>query len=572
MSIRSMLSREWFSTQRLTALFMLLVLVVSACSSGGGADSQGTPAVDPNALRISFLYTSEKRAWVEAATKAFNESKAKIAGGRVVYVDLEVTGSVESTQRILDGTSKPALWSPASRLVLPIMNDEWAQKQGKEFVADSACKNGVLSPVVIMMWKPMAEALGWPSTDIGWADIAKIATNPQGWAAYGKPQWGTFRFGHTHPDYSNSGLQTIIAMSYAATGKQRGLTVEDVEKKETAKFIADLESSIAHYGSSTGFFGDAMIARGTSYLSAAVVYENVVASSYDKQTEFPLVAIYPKEGTFLSDHPLCLPDAPWLTAELKEAATTYRDYLLSEPVQQQALQLGFRPADSKIAIGAPLDTAHGVDPKQAQNELSVPDAKTIRAVRDLWKKQKRLVNLTMVIDISGSMKDDNKMAGAREGAAAFIEQLDASDNLTIIVFDDRQDILFENVNVGQNREKLMQEVRSLTHRGGTALYDSIAFSVERMKVDPKRINAVVVMTDGQDTNSSRFKDPQLLMNALRTNAESVDRQSVAIFTIGYGKDADENILKQIADRGGGAYRSGGTTNIREVYREMSTFF
>jgi Ca-activated chloride channel family protein len=140
------------------------------------------------------------------------------------------------------------------------------------------------------------------------------------------------------------------------------------------------------------------------------------------------------------------------------------------------------------------------------------------------------------------------------------------------VFDDRQDILFENVNVGENRAKLIQEIKSLTHRGGTALYDSIAFAVERMKIDPKRINAVVVMTDGRDTNSTRFKEPQPLIDAIRTNAESVDSQSVAIFTIGYGKDADENVLKQIADRGGGAYRKGSTTDIREVYREMSTFF
>src|SRR5262249_60111220 len=116
-------------------------------------------------------------------------------------------------------------------------------------------------------------------------------------------------FGHTHPDYSNSGLQTIVAMAYAATGKQRGLTVADVQAPDTGKFIGNLESAVAHYGSSTGFFGDNMISRGTSYLSAAVVYESVVVSSYapGKHTEFPLVAIYPKEGTFQSDHPLCIP-------------------------------------------------------------------------------------------------------------------------------------------------------------------------------------------------------------------------------------------------------------------------
>jgi Ca-activated chloride channel family protein len=163
----------------------------------------------------------------------------------------------------------------------------------------------------------MAEALGWPQKDIGWADIAQLATDPKGFASYGKPQLGKFRFGQTHPDYSNSGLQTIIAMAYAARNQQTRLTVADVQDPKTADFINKVESAIAHYGSSTGFFGTAMISRGTSYLSAAVVYESVVVSSYSATPapEFPLVAIYPKEGTFQSDHPICVPDAAWITTE-----------------------------------------------------------------------------------------------------------------------------------------------------------------------------------------------------------------------------------------------------------------
>ncbi len=559
---------------------LLAALLLSAC--GGAANTANTannasPQAPADAIKVSFVYGSEKKAWIDAVTKTFNNNRVKTPSGKPIYVETEAIGSGESKTNIVNGTSQPTLWSPASSLWIPLINDEWVQKQQKELFDMAECKQVVLSPVVIMMWKPMAEALGWPDKEIGWADIAKISTSPNGWADYGKPQLGKFRFGHTHPDYSNSGLQTIIAMAYAASQPGRTLTLADVQKPETAQFINSLESAIAHYGSSTGFFADSMIARGATYLSAAVVYESSVVSSYDangqsKNVDFPLVAIYPKEGTFQSDHPTCIPNASWVSDDQRAAAKVYRDYLLSTPVQQQALQFGFRPADPSIAIAAPIDKAHGVDPKGPQSILTVPDAKTILAVRDLWKAQKRQVNLTMLIDISGSMRDNNKIGGAREGAAAFIDQLDATDNLTLIVFDNQQDVVFDNLNVGQNRDRMKKEVASLIPRGGTALYDSLAFAVQRMKIDPKRINAVVLMTDGQDTDSTKYTSPNGLMDAIGRAKEGETTPEVAIFTIGYGKDADESVLGTIAKRGGGKYSQGSTSDITAVFRDISTFF
>ena len=164
----------------------------------------------------------------------------------------------------------------------------------------------MLSPVVIAMWKPMAEAIGWGKKPIGWSDILALAANQKGWQTYGYPQWGQFKFGHTHPQYSNSGLISLFAEVYAATGKTAGLTLADVDKPHTAEFVQGIEKSVVHYGSSTGFFGRKMFASGPQYLSAAVLYENMVIESYDSADKlaFPVVAIYPKEGTFWSDHPV----------------------------------------------------------------------------------------------------------------------------------------------------------------------------------------------------------------------------------------------------------------------------
>ena len=77
----------------------------------------------------------------------------------------------------------------------------------------------MLTPLVIAMPKPMADALGYPESRSGWADILRLAQSEEGWAAYGHPEWGPFRLGKTNPNFSTSGLSALIAQAYAATGK-----------------------------------------------------------------------------------------------------------------------------------------------------------------------------------------------------------------------------------------------------------------------------------------------------------------------------------------------------------------
>ncbi len=81
-----------------------------------------------------------------------------------------------------------------------------------------------LTPLVIAMPRPMAEALGWPDEPLGFADILALSQDPEGWAAFGHPEWGEFRLGKTNPNFSTSGLSALIAQAYAANGKTAGLS------------------------------------------------------------------------------------------------------------------------------------------------------------------------------------------------------------------------------------------------------------------------------------------------------------------------------------------------------------
>ena len=155
------------------------------------------PLLPEGQVRLTFTYGSEKRAWINDVTKAFNDSAHKTAGGKSVFVEAVAQGSGECIDDILSGRRQADLTSPASMAFVKLGNADSRAKTGQDLLGPT--ENLVLSPVVIAMWKPMAEALGWGAKPVGWAEILALAKNPTGWAAYGHPEWGRFKFGHTHP-------------------------------------------------------------------------------------------------------------------------------------------------------------------------------------------------------------------------------------------------------------------------------------------------------------------------------------------------------------------------------------
>ncbi len=358
-------------------LFFLLPLLSACLGQSSPAQKNTSAPTTPvsslvcsshssNPVTLNMYYGSEKQAWMQDVIADFNNRHISACDGPITVKGTPV-GSGQSMQQIVDGTIKPDIWSPAGAVWLTLLNQQWQEKHSSPLIATGADDSPplVTSPVVIAMWQPEAQALGWPTKPIGWNTIAQLSTNPRGWAAYGHPEWGDFKFGHTHPDYSNSGLDAVIAENYANVNKSRNLTASDVENTSTKEFVANVESSVIHYGESTGFFADKMFNNGPSYLSAAVMYESLVVEANDGKTyphlKYPVVAIYPQEGTFYSDHPFAVLQADWVTAAKKTSAQVFRDFLLSPQAQRKALQYGFRPANPGVATASPIDSNHGGD-------------------------------------------------------------------------------------------------------------------------------------------------------------------------------------------------------------------
>jgi Ca-activated chloride channel homolog len=553
------------SKTKLTLILILLAILLPGCTTLGDLTAAR--------INITMVYGSEKEDWLVPLVEQFNQEKHKTEDGSIIVVEATPMGSIETAREINNGSLQPTIWSPASSIYLPIANADWRQKHADDLITGTP-NDLVLSPIVIAMWKPMAEALGWPEKALGWSDIGAMAFSEEGWSAFGYPEWGNFKFGHTHPAYSNSGICAVIASTYAGAEKQRDLILEDLQQQKTIDFLSSVEKSIIHYGSSTGFFATRMFERGPSYLSAAAMYENLVVYQESERLsgntqQLPVVAIYPKEGTFWSNHPFIILNANWVTGEQRSAAEIFEDFLLDKPQQLLAIEYGFRPADPSIPLTSPLDEAHGVDTRQPQTVLEVPQAEVIRGIEELWRQVKKPVDLVLVVDTSGSMGGE-KITAVRASLQEFIKLLGDNDRLQIITFNTELIEMTPLTLLGEKREDISRRVTGIIENGDTRLYDAVASAYDGLETagNPDHIRAIVVLSDGQDTASIQSLDA--VLSKIGDNSESGD--ATKLFTIAYGHDADEDVLEAIAEITGGRQYKGEPETIQEIYEAIATFF
>jgi Ca-activated chloride channel homolog len=108
------------------------------------------------------------------------------------------------------------------------------------------------------------------------------------------------------------------------------------------------------------------------------------------------------------------------------------------------------------------------------------------------------VSLGIVLDTSGSMAG-KKMDAARAALRRFVyDLLKPGDEMFLYRFDSRP-ILVEGWT--EDRARLMRGLGSVLPAGGTALYDAVADAVPLAGEGSRRKKALVVISDGNDTNS-----------------------------------------------------------------------
>lgn len=591
------------------------LLLAAGCGSGksvGGADEFGVADCSPNdCIVVDMAISPEKVDLLTELAKTFNASNTRTNNKRIV-VQPKSKSSGGSTELLASGWDeasegpRPVIWSPAASAWGAVL-DQRLTAGGRKAMANQGTPF-MNTPLVIAMPKPMAEALGYPQTALGWADILRLANDSQGWAAYGHPEWGPFRLGKTNPNFSTSGLHAAIASNYAATNKTSGLTAEDLARPDVIEFNKRVESAVVHYGDTTltflnNWYRADQRSNPYTYVSAVAIEEKSVIDYNNgnpdgvlqqgedpRKPKVPLVAVYPKEGTLFSDNPFFILDAEWVSQEEKDAARSFQDFVLRAENQQKVLQFGFRPGNPQVAIGAPIVAANGVDPEQPQTTMQVPSPSVMVNVLEEWKLQRKGARVLLVIDVSGSMSESagpaSKLDLAKRAAIDSLDEFKADDLVGLREFStglgpQESDTFIDLVPIApldQQREKINIEINGLFPTNGTPLYDVTRSSMQTVidSYDPSRINAVVLLTDGKNEDGKASDDTRQLAELQKYMQEQTLGElgkPVRLFTIGYGADADANVLKQMAESTNGSYYSAGDPKtINKVFTAVVSNF
>ena len=551
------------------AAVVIAAVVASGGGGGGGGTSGSTSATTSTAAaagaqQLSFVVSPEKEELLKAVVAKFNASGEQVAGKRV-FVSMKAMNSGDAENAIARGRLQPDVWSPAGSFWGRLLN----LRADQAFVANSN-PSIVRTPLVIAMWEPMAQALGYPRKSVAFQDIVKLATDPQGWASVGKPNFGRFKYVHTNPDSSTSGAEAVTGSYYSLVGKKEGLTNADVAK--AAPRVKDLERSVVHYGDSTLFIEDQLCKGGLAYASAVAMEETTVIDFNRRRcSNTKLVALYPQEGSFFSDSPYIVLNADWVTPADRQAATAFQKFLAGEVSADLAGRYGFRPGDPEGKPAGLVSAANGADPTKPRRELSLPEPPVLNRVLTTWRRDRKPARVMLVLDNSGSMQDEDKLVHAKAGLLAFFRQVAPQDEIGLTKFSAKVTQLVAPAPFARNRAALTKAVSEIIPEDDTAVYDATVQAVDAIKAraDSEHINAVVVLTDGADTTSSVSGQQVLDRLSQEGKAES---NAVRVFTIAYGSDAKASELERFAAASGGKGFTASTADIEQVYRSISSFF
>jgi Ca-activated chloride channel family protein len=152
------------------------------------------------------------------------------------------------------------------------------------------------------------------------------------------------------------------------------------------------------------------------------------------------------------------------------------------------------------------------------------------------------LNIAVVIDHSGSMAGA-KIEKTKQAAMQLIDQLTNQDNLALVEFDDRVEVLFSSQHV-VDREALKAQVQRIEPGGSTALYAGVeAGGKQLLNIDSRteRINRVILLSDGLANVGPSSTA------ALKGLGRSLSRQGVSVTTIGVGDDYNEDLMAGLAE-------------------------
>lgn len=482
-------------------------------SSAVGGDCPPTP--------ISVVVAPELLSAVQSIVRPLQGAALGDGTCLTAAVTAEAPADTVRKAQLLPAERAPQLWIPDSSLWTRQV-DQWPLRPETSFAS---------SPLVITTSAAVVRQLGWAAHPPTWAG-ALSGVRPV-----------------AMPDLQNnaSGVLAVLGL-WQTLGKTAA-----ADQAVAAAVLASTRSTAP----TPKRVIDAAV-QNDAETPLLVTSEINVFTTNRKQSSSQMVAVYPQDGSPSLDYPV-LRVAPRLQGSSRSIATdTVVGALEGAPAREIVRRSGFRDSSGTGAGGAGVRA-------NAVTALSIPDPSAITAFLERLQSLVRPSHMTVVIDVSLSMKSliGGKITRAQlaGGAAVGAGNL-LSDNSSVGLW-----IFSRNLTPGGSFYRqldalapLSAEEGDVTHRDsvndhlkslgnylggdGTALY---ATSLAAMKYateqyDAASVNSVVLFTDGvnDDPGGISLQDLTTKLTLLTD-----PQKPIRFVAVGIGPDADLKVLQQI---------------------------
>src|SRR3954451_22773258 len=306
-----------------------------------------------------------------AMADRFNHQHNETASGQRIKVEVLSCDSFVQTDDLVSrvkgagpantpcGTKDSA--APDPTIVTPQSEDELTninQHAGRVVVDKASTRSIAETWLGIVTYRDVAECLGWPDRQLGYADIVELLKSGWGSRDCASAEWGSRPLlAFTNPSTSTSGRNVLVSLYSMATHKAPAdLTVADIDRPEVKEQVTQFQDLVDHYMPTTQRlmtkisegrpFGQFFLMPEDSLVNLYLGNEEAIGDD-GKSEPAPgihdLVMIYPKDGSVLNANPAAVVSADWVTTEQSAAAGLWIDYLRSEDQQKTFGAAGFRP-------------------------------------------------------------------------------------------------------------------------------------------------------------------------------------------------------------------------------------
>ncbi|WP_176736477.1 vWA domain-containing protein [Oligoflexus tunisiensis] len=157
-------------------------------------------------------------------------------------------------------------------------------------------------------------------------------------------------------------------------------------------------------------------------------------------------------------------------------------------------------------------------------------------------------NLVFLVDVSGSMADEDKLPLVKASLVKLTDTLKPEDRIAIVTYSGATEVLLDST-PGSEKDLIKQAINRLRAGGGTngGSGISLAYDIAQKQFVAQAVNRVILTTDG-DFNLG-ITDPTELVSVIRSKADA----GIFLTILGFGAWSNDALMEDVARDGNGNY-------------------